>query len=105
AKCFEAAMQSFGDLVRESETGRCQPRNQDLSQRTYFGMYERPPAAGALLWSKPAAELVALVRGLEFGPYPNPMGRAKIALQDAFVLCSPAEAGESVDAARPGTGT
>jgi len=102
-KCFEAGMQSFGELVREIEDGRCQPRNQDLSQRTYFGMYERPPAACALLWSKPAAELVALVRGLEFGPYPNPMGRAKIALRDAFVLCPHAHVVESVATARPGT--
>src|SRR2546426_7320638 len=43
-KCFEAGMQSFAELLDEIENDRCQPRDQDLSQRTYFGMYERPPA-------------------------------------------------------------
>jgi len=102
-KCFEAGMQSFAELLDEIENDRCQPRDQDLSQRTYFGMYERPPAACALLWQKAAVELAALVRGLEFGPYSNPLGRAKIALQDGFVLCPHAEVVDSMAAAPPGT--
>src|SRR3989441_6520094 len=102
-KCFEAGMQSFADLVEEIENGRCQPRDQDLSQRTYFGMYERPPAACVLVWEKPAAELAALVRGLEFGPYPNPLGRAKIALEAGFLLCPQADVVESLAVAAPGT--
>src|SRR5436309_3219257 len=88
-KCFEAGMQSFGELVREIEDGRCQPRNQDLSQRTYFGMYERPPAACALLCSKPAAELVALVRRLQrlnpvSLPYLEPSGEETNGTRYAF---------------------
>src|SRR5436190_575338 len=104
-KCFEAGMQSFAELVQEIESGSCQAFEQDLSQRTYFGMYDRPAAACALLWEKPAAELTALVRGLEFGPYPNPMGRAKMMLRDEFVLCPHAEVVESLTAAPVGTVT
>ena len=104
-KCFEAGMQSFAELVQEIESGSCQAFEQDLSQRTYFGMYDRPAAACALLWEKSAAELTALVRGLEFGPYPNPMGRAKMMLRDEFVLCPHAEVVESLTAAPVGTVT
>src|SRR2546427_430216 len=66
-------------------------------------MYERAPDACALLWQKAAVELAALVRGLEFGPYSNPLGRAKIALQDGFVLCPHAEVVDSMAAAPAGT--
>src|SRR5438552_7517628 len=102
-KCFEAGIQSFAGLVQEIESGRCQAQEQDLSQRTYFGMYERPPAACTLSWKKPAVELAALVRGLEFGPYPNPMGRAKMMLRDTFVLCPHADVVESVTQSPVGT--
>ena len=102
-KCFEAGIQSFAVMIQEIESRRCQPREQDLSQRTYFGMYERPPAACLLSWQKGATELAALVRGLEFGPYPNPMGRAKIALENGFVLCPNVDVGESLAGGPPGT--
>ncbi len=102
-KCFEAAVQSFKELARELAGGQGQLREQDLSQRTYFGMFQRPAAAGIVAWDKPAAEIAALVRALEFGPYPNPMGRAKVAIGTDFLLCPEVAVLPGTGKASPGT--
>jgi len=69
AKCFEAGIESFAELMNVLRSGTVRACEQDLSQRTYFGMFRRPPAACVVSWQKNAAEISALVRATEFGPY------------------------------------
>lgn len=79
ARCFEAAIDAFDDvlatLLGTSETFAEQ---QDLSARTYFGRTYEPSPGCYLDWNASAEELDAIVRALQFGPYPNPIGVAKI---------------------------
>ncbi len=82
-RCYEAGMESFAALVDELGRGEVPRRKQDLSSRGYFGKHARVPGAGFLDWSRPAAELDALVRALDFGPTDNPVGCAKLALATA----------------------
>lgn len=70
-KCFAAALESFPVLVDELMTGAISPVSQDLSQRSYFGKFDRPAADGMVQWSQAAAHIEALVRALDFGDYPN----------------------------------
>ena len=45
-----------------------------MSQRTYFGAFKRPEAGLAVsTGDRPAAEIDALVRALDFGGYANPL--------------------------------
>ncbi|MFN7699191.1 MAG: formyltransferase family protein, partial [Deltaproteobacteria bacterium] len=77
-RCWEAAIESFGRLVPRLVDGSFTRSKQDLSQRTYFGRFERPAAGATLDWNRPAREISALVRALDFGArYTNPMGVAK----------------------------
>jgi natural product biosynthesis luciferase-like monooxygenase protein len=78
ARCYEAGIRSFGTLIDHLAAGTIEPRRQDLSLRTYFGRYVRPRAAASIDWTSPVAAIVALVRALDFGPYPNPLGLAKV---------------------------
>src|SRR3954447_2009098 len=79
-RCFQAAIDSFGPLVDELAGGTVRRTPQDRERRTYFGKRHRPPAAGRIDWGRPAAEIEALVRALDFGDrYPNLLGLAKIA--------------------------
>jgi amino acid adenylation domain-containing protein len=80
AKCYEAAAHSFSELVEELAADRVRPRPQDLSHRTFFPRRRRFPAGGVLDWERPAHEIDALVRSLDFGPFPNPLGRPKLLL-------------------------
>ena len=40
--------ESFPELVNELATNSTQPKAQDLSQRSYFGKFDRPDANGLL---------------------------------------------------------
>src|SRR6266581_2309670 len=103
AKCFEAGIESFAELMNVLRSGTVRACEQDLSQRTYFGMFRRPPAACVVSWQKNAAEISALVRATEFGPYPNAMGRAKIQIGGEFFLCPEVEVLSGRGHAQPGS--
>jgi methionyl-tRNA formyltransferase len=47
-------------------------------ERVVYRRSDRPEALCLLDWRRPAKELERLVRALDFGPYPNPLGRAAI---------------------------
>ena len=102
-KCFAAALESFPELVEELVQGRVQHTPQNLEQRSYFGKFKRPDAAGVLDWQRPAADLAAQVRALDFGGYTNNLNCAKVMFDSrAFVVTSAACI--DVDAAgAPGT--
>jgi amino acid adenylation domain-containing protein len=103
AKCYEAAIEAFKELVEELAEGRETPRPQDPSGRTYFALHRRPSAGCTLGFDRPAGEIVAQVRALDFGPQPNPLGLPKLALGEDFVLVSGVEALDTTAGAPPGT--
>jgi natural product biosynthesis luciferase-like monooxygenase protein len=84
SKCYAAGMESFAAVLSQLETGTLERTRQDLSQRSYFARDQRPENMGVLDFTKPAAQLDGLVRGLDFGEYWNPLGTAKLAVADAF---------------------
>ncbi len=77
-RCFEAAIDAFGELVDRIRDGRLEKRPQDLRERSYFGRHTRPPTAAILDWSRPADELVRIVRALNFGSYENAFASARL---------------------------
>lgn len=101
AKCFTAGIESFRDLTEAIVSGTLEPKAQDPSQRTYFGASERPPAAGVLCFDEAADAIVRVVRALDFGTYPNPVGCAKLLTPSGVLLVSRARP-EAASAA-PGT--
>ncbi len=77
-KCFAAALDTFPKLIDSLASGNVDRTPQDLVQRSYFSKYQRPESAGTVDWSNSAVDIEALVRALEFGDYPNPIGSAKL---------------------------
>lgn len=74
AKCFDAGIRSFGELIQELATNSPNCTQQDFSTRRYFSRANRPPAACAIDWRAPVVETDRLVRALNFGGYANPVG-------------------------------
>ena len=103
AKCYDAALESFSALVDALASGSMMPREQELAQRTYFPRALRPPAAAVIDWEVPTAEISALVRGLDFGPYANPLDRPKLAHGTSFWICPQVEPVDGPATAVPGT--
>ncbi len=92
ARCYAEGLESFAELLSEMLTGTLEPVAQDLAQRSYFGRDARPETAGLIDFRKSGAEIAALVRALDHGPYRNPLCRAKVGLPDRVVLVGGAEA-------------
>jgi len=82
ARCYQEALPAFAELIDELASGTNQPIAQDPAQRSWFGKHKRPEAACALRFERGAAQLGALARALDFGPYANPLGTPKLALPD-----------------------
>jgi natural product biosynthesis luciferase-like monooxygenase protein len=80
-KCYAAGIESFSRLLDNIEGKAVRRRQQDSTLRGYFGRYKRVPTSGFLDFERPAAELDALVRALDFGPQENPICTAKIAVR------------------------
>ncbi len=102
AKAYEAAIESFPELLGQLEAGVLDRRKQDLSDRSYHARDDRPGAHGLLNFSRPAAEVERLVRALDHGGYWNPLAMAKVRAKDELWLVGAAEIVEAA-AAAPGT--
>jgi natural product biosynthesis luciferase-like monooxygenase protein len=86
ARCFEAAVESFGELITDLANGTSKPYAQDLSQRTYFGPSHRPDASSLLSFEVTSHEIWTLARSLDFGHTRNPLGMVKIWLPGGVIV-------------------
>ncbi|MES2784439.1 MAG: MupA/Atu3671 family FMN-dependent luciferase-like monooxygenase [Pseudomonadota bacterium] len=76
-RCYEAGLAAFEEIAQDIASGQLSLSAQS-GDRRYFARDRRPEALGTLDWQRPATELIALVRGLDYGSYPNPLALPKI---------------------------
>jgi natural product biosynthesis luciferase-like monooxygenase protein len=103
AKCFEAALRSFGALVGNLDAALAQAVPQPSPPERLFGRRDRPEAAATIDWSASAQEIARFVSALDFGNYRNPMGVPKALLGDSLILIHEISVLDSWSGARPGT--
>lgn len=105
AKCYDAAISSFSELIDDLAYDRVSARKQNLSERTFFSRDKRPSPGCILSWKRSAREIDAFVRALDFGSSPNPLGHPKLALGTDFLIVSEIEVLNSMSSVPPGTVT
>lgn len=82
-KCYHAAIAAFTELIAELATDQLTLTPQNSQQRSYFGRSRKPEALGIIDFEQSAAVIDNLVRGLDFGNYPNPLTTVKLLLNSA----------------------
>lgn len=102
-KCFEAAIGAFAELVEELAAGNATLVKQNLDERTFFARYKRPAHGCVISFKNQAAEISRLIRALDFGAHPNPLGAAKFLVGDEFFIVAAVEVLESPPETAPGT--
>jgi natural product biosynthesis luciferase-like monooxygenase protein len=102
ARCYEAGLAGFAALTQDIVRGALTLVEQS-GERSYFARERRPDALGTLDFSRPARELCALVRALDFGSYSNPLARAKILVGGEILLARTAQEMAGPSSAAPGT--
>ncbi|MEP0566432.1 MAG: MupA/Atu3671 family FMN-dependent luciferase-like monooxygenase, partial [Paracoccaceae bacterium] len=86
AKCFAAAVESFDDVIETLASDAPAREKQDLSQRTYFGLKDRPAQAAFIDFTQSSGDVLRLIRALDHGDYRNPLAVPKLILGDRVVL-------------------
>ncbi len=102
-RCYEAAIASFEGLADQLGRGEPTRRAQDLTQRQYFGKFDRPAAACSVDLGASASSVHALVRALDHGRYPNPVGTPKLVLEHGALLLPAATVTNTSALQGPGT--
>lgn len=102
--CYASAIEAFAELADQIGEDRLAPREQDLSQRSYFPRHARPDAAGVIDWTQPAEAVARWVRALDFGArYENPFCVAKVVHGGRVARVQGARVVEPPESAPPGT--
>jgi natural product biosynthesis luciferase-like monooxygenase protein len=102
ARCYEAGLAAFESIAEDIAHGELVLTAQ-AGTRSYFARDRRPDALATLDWSRPASELAALVRALDYGSYPNPLACAKVWTGEGILLVRTAQALGALGSAKPGT--
>ena len=104
AKCFEAGIASFVELIEQIEAGSTQRRAQTLDDRTYCARHDRPDAAATLDFTRTTAEVDRIARALNFGQgYLNPLALPKLRTKDGVYFVLGLEKAATITGDMPGT--
>ena len=85
-KCYQAGIRSFAELIDDFVRGTADIKEQNLDQRSYFPRYKRLPRGGVVSWKTNAEEIHNLIRALDLGLYPNPLGIAKFLVKEELFI-------------------
>ena len=102
-KCYEAAIDSFSEMITELRHEKHTLIKQDVAKRSYFSRSCNSGAGFLISWNRDAHEIDALVRGLNFGPYPNPLGAGKFFINNSAIIVSQTKVTDSLSTLPPGT--
>ncbi|TVP51138.1 MAG: hypothetical protein EA350_00245, partial [Gemmatimonadales bacterium] len=102
ARCFEAGIESFRELLDGLVHGTLEPREQDFSRRRLFTRIERPEGGGLIPFQASAREAAAFVAAHDFGRgFPNPFGLPRILVRDTVIHVGRAEVVPAEGGAHP----
>ena len=90
-KCFAAGVESFDRVLAEIDAGLPGRRAQDMSQRSYFGLADKPKGAGWIDPSLTGDEILRLVRALDHASYNNPVAAPWVSTNRGPVLVGAAD--------------
>lgn len=103
SRCFAEAIDSFPAVVDLLATGAPEVQKQDLTQRSYVGLHDRPPLAGRLDFTQPADALARLVLALDHGDHANPLCLPKVMTPQGLLAVQGAAVVPGGAGALPGT--
>jgi len=101
-KCYEQAIHSFRDLVKELVTATTSPKKQNLSSRSYYGLKDKPGNFGFISWEQSAEDIDRLCRALNFGHYTNQLTSPKVIIQGVVFIIKSHKRLDSASGLEPG---
>ncbi len=101
ARCVKLGVPLLGRLVEAAERDAIPVVPQDLSRRHYFG--GETPEGGRMIWSRPAQDIVNLVRACDYSPFESPWGHPSARLDSQSISVTKAARTRQPAGVLPGT--
>ncbi|CAL7961189.1 Peptide synthetase, non-ribosomal [Gammaproteobacteria bacterium] len=90
-KCIEKAIPLFRNLLEELVNGEYKKTKQDLNQRSYYTLYQKPKYWGLISWvSSTANEIYVLFRALNFPGHANKLCLPKLVFNNVIFFAKQA---------------
>lgn len=102
-KCYEQAIPSFRALVEELETNTTKLVKQDISQRSFYALKDKPSNLGFISWDETAEDIDKLCRALTFGNYTNQLEVPKVLIKGEIFVVTSHKKLNSSSIMKPGT--
>ena len=80
AKCYEAAVAAFAELISKLEAGTLVAVPQAADTGSHYARYRKPAGGGVLDWRRSAVDLERQVRASHVGTHRNPFVLSKLVL-------------------------
>lgn len=90
-KCFAAGIEGFEAVIKALGTETPARIPQDLTDRTYFGRDARPAKLGFLDFTQASADILRVVRALDFQGHTNPLTCPKLSINGDVLLVRAAQ--------------
>ncbi len=97
-KCFSAGVESFETVLDEIAAGLSGRRSQDMSQRSYFGLKDKPNGIGWIDPTLSGEKIARQVRALDHGDHDNPVAAPWVLTGNGPILVGQAEAAQGTGA-------
>jgi methionyl-tRNA formyltransferase len=102
-KCYQTAITAFSELVEDLARNTQVRIPQDLNQRTYFGIHQKPSGNGWVNWNDTAENIERLFRALKLGDYTNRLSILKFTIKNELYLIDELQVLRKKSAQTPGT--
>ena len=84
-KCHKEGLKLFQELTLELAQGTVERRSQNLHEKTYFALHQKPLGNGLISWQSRAEDLERTFRAFQFGPW-HQLATPKLLIQDQVVV-------------------
>lgn len=81
-KCYQHALNAFKELIADLCLQNLSPIPQPFSQRTYYGLSDKPKGNGWINWSDPGEEVEKYYRAFHFGIHDNSLSTLKFNIKN-----------------------
>lgn len=86
AQCYEAAIESFPELLAQLESGHLIRQPQNPAKRSVHRFCDRLPCHGLIDWTRPVTEILRMIRAAACEPHENLIGTVALLLNQSSAV-------------------
>ncbi len=102
-KCYQHALNAFKELISDLHLELISPISQSFSQRTYYGLCDKPKGNGWVDWHNSGEEIEKYYRAFHFGIHDNSLSTLKFNIRNNYYIINELRLSNNASRENPGT--